>query len=150
MHVLPVLLALNWASPLGVGHEADELAYVPGSTKRVCQLTGDVDRMSGKPTLNLTDKRFGVRATDLGSSFEHKGKLYFLFGDTWGRPGDRDALAWTDSVDPAKIKLQFHQDTDGKWLPLTVPGIKQGAFEIPSAGISIGGAMYVICTTDHT
>ena len=37
----------------------------------------------------------GVAATDLGSSFEHKGKLYFLFGDTHGRPSDRDAVAWT-------------------------------------------------------
>jgi hypothetical protein len=102
------------------------------------------------PTLSQTGKRFGVVATDLGSSFEHKGKLYFLFGDTWGRPGARDALAWTESKDPAKIVLQFHKAKDGKWLPLTVPGIKQGAFEVPSGGISVAGTMYVVCTTDHS
>jgi hypothetical protein len=130
--------------------EPNDLVYVPNSTKRVCQLTGDFDRAAGRPTLSQTQKRFGVEATDLGSSFEHKAKLYFLFGDTWGRPGARDVLAWTESKDPAKIVLHFYKAKDGKWLPLTVPGIKQGAFEIPSGGISVAGTMYVVCTTDHT
>ena len=79
-----------------------KLAYVAGSTKKVSQLTGDFDRMLGKPTLNQTGKRFGVNATDLGSSFEHNGSLFFLFGDTWGQPGLLDAVAWSKSRDPAK------------------------------------------------
>jgi hypothetical protein len=87
--------------------ESEELLYVAQSTHRVCQLTGDFDRAGGKPTLSETNTRFGVESTDLGSSFEHKGKLYFLFGDTNGRPGDRDVLAWTESKDPAKIVLHF-------------------------------------------
>jgi hypothetical protein len=130
--------------------EPAKLHYVPNSTVRVSQLTGDWDRATGMPTLSQTGKRFGVIATDVGSSFEHKGKLYFLFGDTWGRPGDRDVLAWTHSKDPAKILLYFHKAKDGKWPPLTVPGIKQGAFEIPSSGISIADTIYVVCTTDHS
>jgi hypothetical protein len=129
---------------------SDELVHVPGSTKKVCQLTGDIDRSTGAPTLSRTGKRFGVDGTDLGSSFEHRGKLYFLFGDTWGRPGDRDAIAWTSSKDPQKILLDFHKAKDGKWLPLSVPGIKQGAFEVPSGGISVAGTMYVVFTTDHS
>lgn len=124
------------------------LDYVPGSTKKVSQLTGDFDGTLGKPTLSRSGARFGVIATDLGSSFEHKGSLFFLFGDTVGRPGDRDALAWTRSHDPAQILLDFYRDEDGKWLPPTVPGISQGAFEIPSGGISIGGRIYVVFTTD--
>ena len=76
--------------------------------------------------------------------------LYFLFGDTWGRPGDRDVLAWTESTDPAMILLNFHRAADKQWLPLTVPGISQGGFEVPSGGISIADVMYVVCTTDHT
>jgi len=132
------------------GADPVELIYVPKSTRKICQLTGDFDRGAGKPTLSQTGKRYGVVATDLGSSFEHKGKLYFLFGDTWGRPGDRDVLAWTKSTNPEKIVLDFFKAKDGKWLPLTVPGIKQGAFEIPSGGISIAGTMYVVCTTDHS
>jgi hypothetical protein len=143
------------ASVLAVGINvspvpAGELAYVPDSTKRVCQLTGDIDRATGHSTLSHTNKRFGVVATDLGSSFEHDGKLCLLFGDTWGRPGDRDVMAWTKSTNPEKIVLDFHKDKDGKWLPLTVPGIKQGAFEVPSGGISVGGVIYVVCTTDHS
>jgi hypothetical protein len=112
--------------PSATAAEPDELVYVPASTKRVCQLTGDLDRAAGIPTLSRTEKRFGILATDLGSSFEHKGRLYFLFGDTWGRPGCWDAVAWTESTDPEKIILDFHQARDGKWLPPTVPGIALG------------------------
>jgi hypothetical protein len=148
-YLVLAVTALNAISPAMVA-ESEELVYVPGSTRRVCQMTGDFDRAAKVPTLSVTGKRFGVTATDLGSSFEHKGKLYFLFGDTWGRPGDRDVLAWTESQDPDKIELHFFKAKDGKWQPLTVPGIKQGAFEIPSGGISIGGTMYVVCTTDHS
>ncbi|MBN2375869.1 MAG: DUF4185 domain-containing protein [Sedimentisphaerales bacterium] len=146
--VWSLAVVIGFASPAAA--EPGELLYIPNSTKRVCQLTGDFDRTAGIPTLSQTGKRFDVFATDLGSSFEHKGKLYFLFGDTWGRPGSRDVLGWTESTDPAKIMLHFHQAKDGKWLPLTVPGIKQGGFEIPSGGISIDGTMYVVHTTDHS
>lgn len=150
------LSAVLWVLAAGFGvaslpaAEPAELIYVANSTRRVCQLTGDFDRACRVPTLSQTGKRFGVVATDLGSSFEHKGKLYFLFGDTWGRPGDRDVLAWTESTDPAKIMLAFHLALDKKWLPLTVPGIGQGAFEIPSGGISLADTLYVVCTTDHS
>jgi hypothetical protein len=150
---LSVILA---AVTVGVGissataADAEKLVYVPNSTKKVCQLTGDSDRSTGALTLSQTGKRFGLLGTDLGSSFEHKGRLYFLFGDTWGRPGDRDALAWTKNTDPEKIVLDFHKAGDGKWLPLTVPGIKQGTFEVPSGGVSIADAIYVVCTTDHS
>jgi hypothetical protein len=150
---LAIVLAV-FAAGIGVakaiGADSVKLVYVPNSTKKICQLTGDFDRGTGKPTLSQTGKRFGVVATDLGSSFEHKEKLYFLFGDTWGRPGDCDVLAWTKSTGPEKIVLDFFKAEDGKWLPLTVPGIKQGAFEIPSGGISVAGTMYVVFTTDHS
>lgn len=128
----------------------NRLAYVAESTKKVCQLTGEEDRQTNQPTLSRTMSRAGVLATDLGSSFEHDGKLFFLFGDTWGKPGDRDAMAWTESRDPEKIDLKFLAGSDGKWSPLTVPGIRQGAFEVPSYGVSIKGKMYVVFTTDHS
>lgn len=127
-----------------------QLVYVADSTRKVSQLTGDFDRMAGQPTWSQTGKRFGVDATDLGSSFEHKGNLFFLFGDTWGQPGLLDAIAWTASRNPAKISLNFHQAQDGKWLPPAVPGVRLGGFEIPSGGISVGGKMVVVFTTDWT
>jgi len=93
----------------GTAAEPDPLIYVPNSTKKVCQLTGDLDRETCTPVLSATGQRFGLEATDLGSSFEHKDKLYFLFGDTWGRPGDRDALLWTTSAWPDRIILESHK-----------------------------------------
>ncbi|MBN1910680.1 MAG: DUF4185 domain-containing protein [Pirellulales bacterium] len=136
----------------GLPHRAGgaDVRAVPGSVKKVFQLTGDFDRPANQPTANQTGKRAGVMATDLGSSFDTGDRTYFLFGDTIGRPGSRDCLAWTSSTDPQKIRLEFHLDENGKWLPLTVPGIGQGGFEIPSYGVAIGDALYVVFTTDHT
>ena len=146
MRVLLVLAASALAVIAPQKDQPAKLEYVTNSTRKVCQLTGDFDREIGKATLNETGKRFGITATDLGSSFEHKGKLYFLFGDSWGRPGDLDAIGWTESVDPERIKLEFHTGEDGKWIPPKVPGIGQGAFEIPSGGTSLDGTMFVAFT----
>jgi len=147
--VLAVFAAINASmSSAAAESSGDKLVFVAGSAKRVCQLTGDVDRTSGQPTLSQTGKRFGIFGTDLGSSFEHDGRLFFLFGDTWGRPGLRDVVAWTRSSTPKSILLNFYRDKDGKWLPLTVPGVDQGAFDVPSGGVSVGGKMYVVVTTD--
>src|SRR5579871_1662609 len=142
VRAMPSILVAGLLSALADVAGADDVLYVPNSTKRVCQLTGDFDRAAKEPTLSQTGKRFGVVATDLGSSFEHKGRLYFLFGDTWGRPGDRDLLAWTDAGSPDKLLLDCRVDQDGKWSRLTVPGVSQGAFEVPSGGVSVGGRIY--------
>ncbi len=132
------------------GAEPGRLVSIEGSTKKVCQLTGDLDRQRQIPTLSQTGKNFGVTATDLGSSFEHKGRLHFLFGDTWGRPGSRDVLGWTSSDQPDEIRLEFHRMGDGNWAPIAVPGLSLGAFEIPSYGVSVNGRIYVALTTDHS
>ncbi|MEP6872610.1 MAG: DUF4185 domain-containing protein [Anaerolineaceae bacterium] len=145
-----IFMVLVWMTKSAVAAGSADLLYVPGSTKKVGQLTGDFDRGLNRPTLSQTGQRYGVIGTDLGSSFEHEGRLYFLFGDTFGRPGDWDALAWTTNADPEQIVLDFHKDQDGKWLPPKVPGISQKEFEIPSGGVSVAGAMYVVFTTDHT
>jgi hypothetical protein len=136
--------------PLAALTDPDALTYMEGSTIKVAQLTGDYDMSRSMPTLSRTGMRFGLVATDLGSSFEHRGKLYFLFGDSWGRPGDRDVLAWTTAHSPDKISLDCRLASDGKWQPLTVPGISQGTFEVPTGGVSIGGKMIVVFTTDHS
>jgi hypothetical protein len=133
--------------------DEDRLVYVAGSTVKISQLTGDQDRQAKQPTLNRTATSVGMAATDLGSTFEHKGRLFFLFGDTWraadGRDAGvaRDALAWTDSREPSRIKLEFLCGPDGKWLPLDVPGISLGPFEVPVNGVSIGDRMFVVFAT---
>ena len=144
-----IALAVFIAAPLA-GAEPCPLVYVEGSTKKVCQLTGDFDRERGVDTLSQTGKYYGVAGTDLGSSFEHKGRLYFLFGDTWGRPGSRDVLGWTTGKKPEEIRLEFHRADDTRWLPITVPGVSLGPFEIPSYGISVDGKIYAVFTTDHS
>lgn len=51
----------------------------------MCQLTGDVDRATARATgmvMGSGPGARGVRATDMGWSFEHKDRLVFLFGDT--------------------------------------------------------------------
>lgn len=146
IYVLPSLLALALCV---LPATASEPQYFPGSTVKHFQLTGDRDAPRRTPTPTLTETRAGVVATDLGSSFEHEGRLYFLFGDTWGRPGARDVLAWTENTAPNDLTLDFHDGSDGKFLPLAVPGVSLGAFEVPSYGISVADRMYVVFTTDH-
>lgn len=122
----------------------------PGSTCKLEQLTGDRDVPRGVPTRSRTASDAGLIATDLGSTFEHEGKLYFLFGDSVGGRPHADALAWTDAKSPADVRLSFHKDEESLFRPLELPGISSGAFEVPSYGISIDGMMYVVFTTDHS
>src|SRR5215467_630538 len=54
-----------------------------GPPEKVCQLTGETDWETGKPTQAKTLSRFGLEAADLGYPIEHNGKLILLFGDSW-------------------------------------------------------------------
>jgi hypothetical protein len=128
----------------------------PGATRKVCQLVGEHDHETGLPTANATLSRHRFWGTDLGSSFEHGGRLYFLFGDTHAAPGlarpaDRDLVASTDDADPADcLRLTFHDEGDGGYRPLEIAGVDGGAFSVPTGGFSAGGRMYVFATTDRT
>ncbi len=57
--------------------------YLPGSTQKVCQVTGEFDQQRREPTINRTSSRCAFAGTDLGASFEHEGRTYFLFGDSF-------------------------------------------------------------------
>jgi len=127
------------------------ISYVPGSTVKLEQLIGDLDKDLHQPTLSQTVKRYGIQGTDLGYSFEHSGRAYFLFGDTVGSLDKAfDTIATTDANNPDKgVRLDFL--TVGKnYLTIQPPGISTGAFEVPVSGISIGGQMYVVVSTDHS
>ena len=160
------------AGPSPTSASTPEIRYVTGSTQKVCQLVGETDQEFNKPTVNQTESRFGLAGNDLGYSFEHNGKLFFLFGDSMptatfnGKPNlgkdpprtpdDNDAIAYTTdtSVDQC-LKLNFITDSIGAYKNPVVlnaqgqPAITLRAFEIPVAGISDGGKMYVIFATDH-
>ena len=129
--------------------------YVLSSSQKICQLTGEFDRQRQQPTLNRTKSRFGVVGTDLGSSFEHQGRIYFLFGDTIGErregsPSD-DSIAYSEDTNPEDcVALNFVTGPDGRYLSPRIPGIRLRAFEVPTGGFSSNGVMYVFFTTDHS
>lgn len=127
--------------------------YVPGSSQKVCQVTGESDTERQQPTLNRTASRFGVGGTDLGASFEHQGRMYFLFGDTIGRRpgGGADSVATSDDNDPEDcLALEFITERPGLYLPLRVPGVSLEDFEVPTGGFGAHGKIYVFFKTDYT
>jgi hypothetical protein len=145
--------------PLCAGNPGPNKLY---GTRKVIQLTGDIDRETGQKTLNETGSRFGIYGIDLGVSFLHDGKLYFLFGDTnrlKGKPGlpatampgedfneaatDYDAIAYTTSPNAyGGIRLSFNSDFPH------LDHVDQMTGEHPIDGISVGEYMYVFFTTD--
>jgi hypothetical protein len=136
------------ASPAEIDPTAPR--YFEGSTAKILQLTDDRDRARRIPTRSRTATRAGMTGTDLGCSFEHNGKLWFLFGDSRGRPGDKDFMAWADATSPDDLELHIPVARDGLFRPISVPGVGMGAYEVPSHGISIDGVMYMVSTAGHS
>ncbi len=149
---------------------ADSLVYVPGSTHKVCQLTGDVDWETGQPTAAQTFTNFGLDAADLGYPVEHQGKLILLFGDSWPPPHAphltqaQSEVPPDDSVgvtlrtappngsDGKCLDLQINVDASRKFAPPTITGpiqVKQGFFNVPSGGVSVGDSLFAFFWTDH-
>jgi uncharacterized protein DUF4185 len=127
------------------------LRYMPDSTIKMEQLLGEEDKQLHQPTLSRTFTRYGIEGTELGNSFEHGGHVYFLFGDTVGRLRRAlDTIATTDADDPDNgVRLDFLK-SGGDYLTIQPPGISMGAFEVPVAGISLGGQVYVAVSTNHS
>jgi Domain of unknown function (DUF4185) len=146
---LPQLQALD-IKPMASASES-RLRYVAGSTIKIQQLLGEEDKQLHQPTLSQTVSRYGIKGTDLGNSFEHGSRVYFLFGDTVGRlRGALDTIATTDANDPESgVRLDFLK-SGSDYLTIQPPGISMGAFEVPVAGISLGSQMYVAVSTNHS
>jgi O-glycosyl hydrolase len=140
-----------------------------GSSEKVCQLTGDTDWETGRPTAARTFANFGLDACDLGYPVEHAGKLILLFGDSWpprhggGAAGEvppDDAVGTTARVAPPNrddgecLELEVHHTASPaeKFAPATVIGptrVKQGFFNVPSGGVSVDGSLYAFFWTNH-
>ena len=126
------------------------------SVRKVSQITGETDRQRHVATDNQTESRVGLRGIDLGASFEHRGRLVFLFGDTWplgpntpDRPVDGDAIAFSDDRNPDDgLSLSFVTASDGRYKAVSIPGVSLGGFEVPNGGFSANGHMYGFYTTD--
>jgi len=149
----------------------------PLSTQKICQLTGERDLFSSGQqfTVNRTETHYGLAGTDLGASFAHNGRIYFLFGDTASsvgysdddgdRPENGDSVAWVpadadpeqclQSADPPPTSitpLTFLTAPDGKYLsPRVLNGsqiISRAGFEVPLSGFSANGNLYAFFSTD--
>jgi len=139
---------LSTATPSQVAEV--ELIGIRARPIKIAQLIGDSDKHLQKPTQNLTWTRYKLAGTDLGIPFKHKNRIYLLFGDTVGQqPRGGDSIAYTTDVTPDDgLALEFITDKNGVYQPMRIPGISQGAFEVPSEGVSIGGRMFIYHTTD--
>lgn len=152
--ILSATLAL--AALAALPAQGSQVVVDPAQTRRICQVTGQVDRSTGQPTINATESRARFWGTDLGASFEHDGRTVFLFGDTHAALGlerkrDRDVVATSIDTDPDDcLKLDFLTDADGGYRPLTAAGVDGGEFSVPTGGFGAQDGIYVVLTTDRT
>ena len=127
----------------------------PELEKAYTEHLGQLITAPGKGGVNELNNRangtVGMRGTDLGVSFESRGRLYFLFGDSWfqrfGRrhPFD-DSIAVTDARSADRFRmpsLSWAAGADGSFAPLRVPGASHGGIEVPVEGIHADGRTYV-------
>src|SRR5689334_18197195 len=86
------------------------LTWITNSSVKLEQIVGDIDweaqaQGSNLLTASQTVTRFHILANGLGYSFEDKGKLIFLFGDTISEDETNlsyhaaDPLAWSTNTD---------------------------------------------------
>ena len=133
-------------------------------TRKVEQVIGDWEFETLQPTRQKTETRFNLLHSDLGASFEHQGKLWFLFGDSdpespgWDEYHD-DAIAWTTADNVDAFRLEFLKDRRsgrGYLNPRilgTVDGsdpeldVDLGTLNVPLDGLSDGQTMFVWFTT---
>ena len=165
MNVQRIAVVALAASVLCSGCLADWLPLrssvvkVAGSTKRICQVTGEFDQSvtPPTPTKNRTERLAKLRGSDLGQSFSGPfGTVFFLFGDsvaiqeTTERPRGGDAIAFAVSgQDPENcIQLQFYRASDGGYRSPAVDGGHLGIFETPTGGFFYQGDAYVFFATD--
>jgi uncharacterized protein DUF4185 len=145
-----------------------KLTFIVGSTAKVEQLIGDLDKQRNAPTASQTLTRYGIEGTDLGYSFEHNGQVLFLFGDTIGNAGPRggrgrrgaaagggvgggDPIGVTRATDPERgVKMDFLPGSDGSYLRVRPEGVAMGGFEVPVSGISLDDKLYVVVKTNHS
>jgi hypothetical protein len=157
-----------FSGKLPIGRQPDEAVWIPASTQKICQLTGQLDRQAGGPTLNETGYRFGLSGTDLGASFEYRGHTQFLFGDTepteyfagWNNLSSRsdqynDSIAYTLGRDPERcLVLQFVTGPSGAYASPRLRSrsgrpIGLGTFEVPISGFGLNDKMYVFFALGH-
>jgi hypothetical protein len=166
--MLSLAMAIATADSARGQQEASRPAVRARDTQKICQLTGDVDWETGKPTAARTLTNFGLDAVDLGYPVEHNGKLILLFGDTWPPPhgggvvGETipdDAVGVTTRTElpnpESCLDLVVHSKLENgrkKFDPATITGpvkVKQGFFNVPSGAVTAQGSLFGFFWTNH-
>lgn len=121
---------------------------------KLAQISGERDATptpwgERPPTLSSSESTAGVRATDLGVRFEHRGRSFLLFGDThWCRPwlALRDAIAEViPDADAGLPAVRFH----GSPLRLRGRGATMGEYDVPLDAISLSGDVFGFFSSNH-
>ncbi len=113
-----------------------------------------IAQLTGEESINRTLTRYGVAGTDLGHMFDMDGRLYMVFGDTFGccisgnRGPDgagqwrRNAMAVIDDADPSDglVFSGMAADEEGQAKQLIPPG-RDDVTVIPTNGIALDGRM---------
>ena len=136
------------------GWEVNDVEFVPASTQRMCQLTGDFVP-EGLPHINYTG-RWGIKGTDMGVPLEYQGKLFILFGDV-PSADDADPIVYTTDTDPEPSGFQLRPILCGSpgtsFRPLNVKGLSNkgrlGTNETPTGAFDYDGRLYVFVITGN-
>jgi len=146
------IAAAETTKDTGIDLDREE-KFILKSIKEVKQIA----QLTGKESINSTDK-YLVYGTDLGSMFEHKGKIYMVFGDTFGLRskdttgggGDNwrsNVMAVISDEDPSDGIIFDTMITDDKGKAKELIKAKKidnlEITVIPTGGISAKGSMYL-------
>jgi Domain of unknown function (DUF4185) len=138
----PLLMLLVVLTLVGIPAHAQEDA-VNEHTRLIAQLTGE-------RSMNKTGTNFGVDGTDLGHTFLYDGKIYMVFGDTFGvvKSDWRSNVAAVISDDDPSDGLTFDrmiEDAPGHAKELLASKKLDGdeITVIPTYGIAVGDRMYL-------
>ena len=162
-----LVLCLGWLP----ANAADPGAPAPvarvGVPVKVCQLIGDADWETGKPTQARTFTNAGLDAADLGYPVDLGSELVLLFVDSWPPRHPAGAPAVLPPDDSVGVTIRVNVPTSESCLELTVhhhgvsppifspatitstPVVKQGFFNVPSGGVGVAGSLYAFFWTDH-
>ena len=142
------------------------LIWVTNSSVKLEQIIGDVDweakaQGSNLLTVSQTATRFHVYANGLGASFEDKGRLIFLFGDTisenvtnWNYHA-ADPLAWSSNTDgEAGLRINFFTNNPitnvlTQFTPIFIQpaGINMDIDAVANSGITLSNGTFLVCNT---
>jgi hypothetical protein len=161
LHSLALVATIAVVQLAGLSERADATTLtLVGSSKRICQLTGDTDWMTNQPTDARTDTNAHLVGVDLGFPVDAGpgGPLFFLFGDafpaTTGSPiPPDDAIGYTTRTAAPDgqtcLDLKLVKQADAFAHPTVSPAILQGSFNVPTGGVFVDKKFYAFFWTDH-